>query len=346
MAVEKSLFGKSPEGQEISLYTLTNQNGMKAELIDLGAVLVRLLVPDREGKAADVVLGFDKAEDYYGNPSFFGAVIGPNANRIGGAAFEIDGISYQLDVNDNTNNLHSHITKGYHKQLWNAEMGENSVTFTLKDADGSMGFPGNKKMSVTYTLDEQNTLTLHYHGTSDQKTILNPTNHSYFNLDGHDSGSIEDHEIMLNAAGYTPVVAGAIPTGEIAEVAGTPMDLRRMKKVGLEIDADFEQLELTGGYDHNWVIDNWDGTLRHIATVKAPVSGRIMKVYTTLPGVQFYAGNFIDTQTGKGGAVYAKRHGLCLETQYYPDTIHHAAFPSCIFGGEKEYDSVTAYKFE
>ena len=346
MAVEKSVFGKSPEGQEIYLYAITNQNGMKAELTNLGAILVRLFVPDKNGKLADVVLGFDKAEDYYNNPSFFGAVIGPSANRIAGAAFEIDGESYQLDVNDNANNLHSHITKGYHKQLWEATVGENSVTFTLEDTDGNMGFPGNKKMVVTYTLDDKNALTLHYHGSSDKKTILNPTNHTYFNLDGHDSGSIEGHELMLNASKYTPVVAGAIPTGEIADVKGTPMDLCEMKKVGLEIDADFEQLELTGGYDHNWVIDGWDETLRHIATVKAPKSGRVMKAYTTLPGVQFYAGNFIETQAGKNGATYAKRHGLCLETQYYPDTIHHANFPSCVFGGEAEYDSVTVYEFE
>lgn len=346
MAVEKSVFGKSPEGQEISLYTITNQNGMKAELTNLGAILVRLFVPDKEGKVADVVLGFDKVEDYYKNPSFFGAVIGPNANRIGGAAFEIDGEAYQLDANDNANNLHSHITKGYHKQLWEAVVGENSVTFSLEDTDGNMGFPGNKKMAVTYTLDDKNALTLHYHGSSDKKTILNPTNHTYFNLDGHDSGSIEEHELMLKASKYTPVVAGAIPTGEIADVKGTPMDLCEMKKVGLEIDADFEQLDLTGGYDHNWVIDGWDGTLRHFATVKAPNSGRIMKAYTTLPGVQFYAGNFIETQSGKNGATYAKRHGLCLETQYYPDTIHHGNFPSCVFGGKAEYDSVTVYEFE
>lgn len=346
MAVEKSVFGKSPEGQEINLYTITNKNGMKAELTNLGAILVSLYVPDKNGNIADVVLGFDKAEDYYKNPSFFGAVIGPSANRIDGASFEIDGETYQLDVNDNTNNLHSHVDKGYHKQLWSATTGENCVTFTLEDTDGNMGFPGNKKLEVTYTLDDKNALTLHYHGSSDKKTILNPTNHTYFNLDGHNSGSIEEHELMLNASQYTPVVAGAIPTGEIADVKGTPMDLCEMKKVGLEIDADFEQLELTGGYDHNWVIDGWDGTLRHIATVKAPNSGRVMKAYTTLPGVQFYAGNFIDTQAGKNGTTYAKRHGLCLETQYYPDTIHHENFPSCVFGGELEYDSVTVYEFE
>ncbi len=347
MAVEKSLFGKSPKGQDIFLYTMSNSKGMKVSVTNLGGIIVNLWVPDKDGNVADVVLGFDKAEDYYGNPSFFGAVIGPSANRIANATFEIDGENYQLDVNDNANNLHSHKDNGYHKLLWDASVGENSVTFTLEDADGNMGFPGNKKLEVTYSLTEENELKLAYRGNSDKKTILNPTNHTYFNLDGHDSGSIEEHEIQLNAANYTPVVAGAIPTGEIATVTGTPMDLTKLKRIGDEIDADFEQLELTSGYDHNWVIDGWNGEMQQFATVKGPRSGRVLKAYTNLPGVQFYAGNFIDDQNGKAGAVYSKRHGLCLETQYYPDAIHHNNFPSCVFGGENgEYTSVTVYTFE
>lgn len=347
MAVEKKLFGKGPQGQEIYLYTITNNKGMAAAVSNLGAVLVNLLVPDKDGNVEDVVLGFDKAEDYFKNPSFFGAVIGPSANRIAGASFVIDGTTYQLDVNDNDNNLHSHKDNGYHKQLWDAVEGENSVTFTLEDADGNMGFPGNKKIAVTYSLNDSNELKLHYHGSSDKKTILNLTNHTYFNLDGHGSGSIEEHEICLYASCYTPVVAGAIPTGEIATVQGTPMDLTTAKKIGAEINADFEQLQLTGGYDHNWVIDNQNDGLTLFATVKAPRSGRVMKAYTTLPGFQFYAGNFVEEQQGKGGAVYGKRHGFCLETQYYPDSVHHDNFPSCVFGGEAgDYDSVTVYAFE
>ncbi len=351
MAVEKSFFGKSPEGKEITLYTISNSKGMKASVTDLGAILVKLLVPDQNGRVEDVVLGFDKAEEYYKNPSFFGAVIGPNANRIGGAAFTLDGVEYQLDVNDGPNNLHSHKELGYHKRIWTADVDDNSVTFSLED-NASMGFPGKKRIQITYTLSEDNELALHYHGVSDCRTIFNPTNHSYFNLEGAKNGVIEDHELWLGASCYTPVVAGAIPTGEIIPVAGTPMDFTSMKRIGLEINADFEQLQLTGGYDHNWVIDGWDGTLRHIATVKAPKSGRIMKAYTTLPGVQFYAGNFIEPETGKEGVLYDKRYGLCLETQYYPDTIHHENFPSCVFGGAeeasdaREYDSVTVYRFE
>lgn len=346
MAVEKSVFGKSPDGQEVMLYTLKNSKGMQASLTNLGAIIVKLVVPDKEGKLADVVLGFDKAEDYYKNPSFFGAVIGPNANRIGGAKFEVDGVSYQLDVNDGPNNLHSHMDKGYHKLLWAAETTDNSVTFSLEDSDGNMGFPGNKKVQVTYTLSEDNALTLHYHGSSDKRTVLNFTNHTYFNLDGHDSGSIEAHKLQLNASCYTPVVEGAIPTGEIAPVAGTPMDFTASKVIGREINEDFEQLKLTGGYDHNWVIDGWNGEMREFAVVKAPKSGRVMKAYTNLPGVQFYAGNCIAPQTGKGGASYDRRFGLCLETQYYPDTVHQPSFPPCIFGEGKDYDSMTVYRFE
>lgn len=348
MAVTKSLFGKSPEGKEISLYTLSNSKGMKAAVTDLGAILVRVLVPDATGKVDDLVLGFDDGESYYGNGSFFGTVIGPCANRTGGAEYTLDGVTYQLDKNDGANNLHTHKQLGFHKRLWDAEIGENSVTFSLEDEDGHLGFPGNKKVSVTYSLSEENELTLHYHASSDKKTIINLTNHSYFNLDGHGAGSIEEHELLLRASHFTPVAAGSIPTGEIRAVAGTPMDFTQPKKIGRDIRDDYEQLLLTGGYDHNFVIDDWDGTLRHIATVKGPKSGRVLKTYTTLPGVQFYAGNFIGVQPGKDGVTYGNRCGFALETQYFPDTIHHENFPSYVFGGEngREYDSITVYKFE
>ena len=338
-------FGKYPDGREVKLYTISNQNGMQVSVSNIGAALVRVLVPDRNGKMEDVVLGFDKAEDYMKNPSFFGAVIGPNANRIGKACFSLERVSYQLDVNDGENNLHSHRQNGWHKRYWEAVCDDSSVTFSLEDEDGNLGFPGNKKAGITYSLDEENGLTLHYHIVSDRRGPLNPTNHSYFNLEGHNSGSIEEHELWLAASRYTPADAASIPTGEIAAVEGTPMDFTNLKKVGQEIGADFEQLNFAKGYDHNWVIDGWDGTLRHFATLKAPVSGRVMEAYTTLPGVQFYAGNFIDRQKGKDGAEYDFRMGLCLETQYYPDSVNKPQFPSAIFGGEKEYDSVTVYKF-
>ncbi len=328
------------------MYTFANSNGMKVSVSSLGAAIVSVIVPDREGNFADVVLGFDRGEDYLGNPSFFGVVIGPNANRIGNASFRIDGREYGLDVNDGMNNLHSHKDKGYHKRLWQAFPAEDGVRFELEDVDGGMGFPGNKRISVEYSLSQDNELRIHYHGSSDRRTPLNLTNHCYFNLEGHDSGSMEGHELWIGASRYTPADEGSIPYGDIVPVKGTPMDFTTAKKIGQEINGDFEQLRFAGGYDHNWVIDGWDGELRHCATVKAPESGRVMKVYTTLPGVQFYAGNFIEDQTGKGGAAYGFRGGLCLETQYFPDSVNKPQFPSALFGEGREYDSVTVYRFE
>ena len=345
MALKKRSFGVV-NGKEATLYTLENSKGMKAELTDFGANLVRLYVPDAQGNIEDIVLGFDDVSGYTKNGSFFGATIGPNANRIGGAKFTIDGVEYQLDVNDGVNNLHSHMEDAYHKMFWSVEEGENSITFTVTDKDGFLGFPGNKELSLTYTLDEENGLTLHYHGKSDKNTVLNPTNHTYFNLDGHKAGRIEGHSMLIKASCYTPVVAGAIPTGEIASVKGTPMDFTNLKQVGAEIGEAMEQLLLTKGYDHNWVIDDWNGELRHVATTIGPKSGRKMLTYTTLPGIQFYAGNCIEEESGKEGAVYAERSGLCLETQYFPNSVNTPNFPSCVFGGEREYDSVTVYRFE
>lgn len=345
MGVIKEKFGTTKCGKEVYAYTLTNANGMQAKIINYGAVLVNLLVPDKAGNVEDVVLGFDNLEDYYGNGSFFGATIGPSANRIAGASFEIDGKTYQIDVNDGPNNLHSHMVEGYHKRVWDAAEGDNSVTLTLEAKDGEMGFPGNKKVTMVYSLSEDNALKLSYHVSADANTIVNLTNHTYFNLAGHQSGKIEDHLLQLHASHYTPVVPGAIPTGEIAAVAGTPMDFTNAKPIGRDINADFEQLKLTLGYDHNFVIDGADGTLKEAAEVQDPKSGRKMKVFTDLPGVQFYAGNCISEETGKDGVIYSPRKGFCLETQYYPDNIHHPNFPQAVFGPAKDYESVTVYQF-
>lgn len=346
MGIAKELFGTTKDGKEVYAFTLENAKGMKARVINFGAILVNLYVPDAKGNAEDVVLGFDNLEGYYKNGSFFGATIGPNANRIGNAKFELHGKTYQLDVNDGPNNLHSHIELGYHKRVWDAAVNEDdSVTFSLEAPDGDMGFPGNKRISVTYSLSDANELKLAYHATSDSDTVINMTNHTYFNLSGHKAGKIEDHLLTLHAGNYTPVVAGAIPTGEIAPVAGTPMDFTKAKPIGQDINADFEQLKLTLGYDHNWVIDDADGSLREIALLEDPKSGRKMKTFTTLPGVQFYAGNCIGEETGKEGAAYGPRLGMCLETQYYPDTINKAQFPSAVFGPAREYDAVTVYQF-
>lgn len=343
-SVKKELFGQTGEGAEIYKYWIENSNGMKAGIINYGAILVNLIVPDKNGRKDDVVLGYDLLEPYFENGCFFGATIGPNANRIKEASFVIDGQKYELTANDGENNLHSHHDLGYHKRVWDAEEGEAAVEFSLTDADGNMGFPGNKKVKVTYSLTDDNELKIHYEAVSDKKTIINMTNHSYFNLAGHKE-KIYDHVLELKASAFTPVVKGAIPTGEIAPVAGTPFDFTKAKRIGKEIDADNEQLKLTGGYDHNWVIDNADGTVREFATVTEPDSGRCMKVYTDMPGVQFYAGNFITPQTGKENAEYNVRSGMCLETQYFPDTANRSNFPSAVYGPDRKYVSTTIYKF-
>lgn len=271
MSLTKKVFGTDKKsGRAVYEYRIENKNGMCAKILNYGGIIRELWVPDQDGKTADVVLGHDNLEPYFENPGFLGAAVGPNANRIGGAKFTIDGVEYQIPVNENENNLHSDKENGYHVRVFNVEEGENSVKLSLQDEDGAMGFPGNKKLEMTYTLTEENELRIDYHFTSDKRTILNPTNHSYFNLRGQDGGSIEDHVLWLKASGYTPTAAGSIPTGEIAPVKGTPMDFTTAKMIGEEIGAEFEQLQIDGGYDHNWVLDDVDGQLRLVAKVTAP----------------------------------------------------------------------------
>lgn len=335
-------FGKTKDDEEVYIYELVNANGMRAEILNYGAILKSLYLPSGD----DVVLGYDSVAEYEVNGCFFGAVIAPSANRIGNASFEIDGVKYDIDVNDGPNNLHSHIALGSHKKIWDAKKEGNSVILNLKMADMELGFPGNKEFTIKYTLTDKNELKLEYTAKSDKNTIINPTNHSYFNLAGHDSGCILGNYLTLNASNYTYVAEGAIPTGEIASVKGTVMDFTSPRMVGQDIDNSFEQLVKTGGYDHNFVIDGWDGTLKHIATVEERNTNRSMDVYSDLPGVQFYAGNFITKQKGKSGATYSRRAALCLETQYFPDSIHHDNFPSCVFGPNKSYKSETVYAFK
>lgn len=345
MGVVKEKFGTTKTGEEVYLYTLKNKNGMEVKLTNYGAAIVNLLVPDKDGKIDDVVLGFDTLEEYFENPSFFSVTIGPNANRIGGAAFELNGKEYHLAVNDGENNLHSDMDNGYQKRAWKTEEGENSLTFTIEGKDGDLGFPGNKKISMTYTLMGDNALKLSYKATSDMDTLINLTNHTYFNLAGHKSGSIEGHMLQLNASNFTPVLPGAIPTGEIRPVAGTPLDFTKKKQIGKEIGADCEQLKLVQGYDHNFALDGADGSMREVAEAEDPKSGRRMKVFTNLPGIQFYAGNCIAEQSGKDGASYGPRTGFCLETHYFPDSIHHPNFEQSVFGPGKDYESETIYQF-
>lgn len=346
MGVSKAAFGTDKNtGKTVYQYTIENKNGMKAQIINYGAILTHLWVPDLAGELADVVLGYDELESYLSNPCFFGAVIGPSANRIGNASFSIEGKQYKIPVNEGKNNLHSDKEQGYHKRIYEVEEGMNSLSLSIQDMAGTMGFPGNKCVTVIYTLSDQNELRIDYRGESDQKTVLNLTNHSYFNLCGQGNGSIEDHILRINASYYTPTDSGSIPVGNLAEVSGTPLDFRLPKAIGKDIHEKFEQLVMAGGYDHNWVIDNCDGQLQLIAEVSTPRTTRKMDVYSTLPGLQFYAGNFVGDQKGKSGKEYHNRSGLALETQFFPDSVNKELFPNVIFGPERKYVSTTIYAF-
>lgn len=346
MGISKREFGVTKDGKQAFLYTISNANGMEAVLTDFGAVLVSLVVPDAEGHKADLVLGYDDLAGYEENSCFFGATIGRSANRIGGASFVLDGVRYEVPDNENGNNLHTDIHHGFHKVMWNAEMlGEDAVRFSYVSPDGENGFPGTLRMSVTYTLLSDMGLRITYDGVSDKKTLINVTNHSYFNLSGHDAGSIEDEKMMICADGFTEIVPGAIPTGRILPVEGTPMDFRTPKRIGDEIDADYEQLLMVQGYDHNWALNTTCGKVEKIAQVEDERAGRVMEVWTDLPGVQFYAGNCITPQTGKGGAHYGKRAALCLETQYFPNSINTPEFLQPVFEAGQPYHSTTIYKF-
>ncbi len=342
MSVTVRDFGTGKNGEKISLYTIEN-NGVRACVTDLGAILVSLFVPNAKGKTDDLVMGFDRGEDYYHNDSFFGATIGRSANRIADAKFAIDGVTYQLTTNDNGNNLHSDFENGFHVQLFQATVLENAVKFSYHSPDMENGFPGNLDVSVTYTLTAEHELKIHYEGVCDRKSLLNMTNHSYFNLYGHDHGDISDTKLTLYASKYTPVVAGAIPTGALAPVAGTPMDFTTAKEIGKEIDMPWEQLTLVQGYDHNFVTDAYTGESRLVA--KAEAGGRCMRVFTELPGIQFYAGNCIAPVVGKGGVKYDKRGAFCLETQYFPNSVNQEGFESPVFDAGEKYDTETVYQF-
>ena len=338
-------FGKGKNGEESTLYTFENKNGMVMEVTDFGATLYSLLVPDKDGNPVDVVLGYDDPQGYMGpSGTGFGATIGRNGNRIGKAQFTLNGKTYELDKNNNGNNLHSGLDY-YHHRMWKVkETTENSITFSLHSPDGDQGFPGNFQVDVTYTLTDDNELKIDYNGVSDADTIVNMTNHSYFNLNGHASGSIEGHELWMDADGFTPTDEELIPTGEIASVEGTPMDFRVKKLVGKDIDEDFEALKFGAGYDHNWCLNN-NGKFAKVIELSSDVSGITMEVYTDLPGVQIYAGNYLDKEPGKGGIFYNKRQGICFETQGYPDSMNHDNFPSVVCKAGETYKTTTVYKF-
>ena len=337
-------FGTTENGRKARLYTMKNDAGTTVSVTDYGAALVNVIVKGQDGIPLDVVLGYDDAAGYERGGASIGATVGRSANRIGGAQIEIGGKTYSLGKNDNGNNLHSG-PDYYNKRLWEvAENGDDHVTFLLHSPDGDQGYPGALDMYVTYSLDEDNMLMIHYEAAPDQDTVINMTNHSYFNLNGHDSGSVLDHTVMLAADAFTPADEESIPTGEIRPVEGTPMDFRTAKKLGEEIGADYEPLRFGGGYDHNWVLKNENG-FDKVAEVTADRSGIRMEVWTDLPGVQMYTANFLDNEPGKDGAVYESRSAVCLETQYYPDAIHHDNFPGPVCRRGEKYDTRTAYRF-
>lgn len=350
MNITSREFGTTPDGKEVKLYKLTNAAGMTAEITNLGGVVVSLWVPDRNGQLADVTLGYDSMEDYLRKGPYFGALIGRHANRLEGASFELNGVRYPLAKNDGNNHLHGGL-QGFDRVVWNADIipagnGGEALKLTYLSQDGEEGYPGNLNVKVVYTLTGDGALVIDYEAVSDQDTVVNLTNHAYFNLAGHAAGDITGHELMIDADRFTPVNAECVPTGEIRDVAGTAMDFRRRKPVGPGLQAQEEQIVNGGGYDHNWVLNVSGSKPEKAAELYEPASGRVMEMYTTKPGVQLYSGNSLDgSVAGKGGAVYGKRSGLCLETQYFPNAMKHQHFPCPILKVGALYKHTTYYRF-
>lgn len=350
MAFKKEVFGNLPDGRCADLYTLTNNNGVSASFTNLGGIWLTMIVPDRDGNMADVLLGYDSVEKYLTYPGHMGEIVGRNANRIGNAAFTLNGATYQLAVNSGDNhNLHSGLDY-YRNRLWNAEVEEGSlgtrITFSLFSPDGDQGYPGNAEIAVSYTLTPDNSLLVDYLVTADADTVCNFTNHAYFNLGGHASGSAMGQLVWMDADTYTIADADSIPTGELVAVTGTPMDFTVLKPIGQDIEADYESLKFANGYDHNWVLNHPAGELSLSAKAVDPISGRMMEVYTDLPGVQFYTANSLQNgYEGKDGVDYGPRHGYCFETQYFPDAVNKPEFPSPVVKAGDEYKTTTIYHF-
>ena len=339
-------FGKTPAGEAVDLYTLKNAKGMEAAISTYGGVVVSLKVPDRAGKMGDVVLGFDDFNGYLLPPPYFGALIGRYGNRIGHGKFTLDGKEYDLAKNDGDNTLHGGL-KGFDKRIWTANLvSPSSLELKYVSKDGEENFPGNLSTTVVYSVTEDNGLKIEYTATTDKDTVLNLTNHSYFNLAGEGQGDVLSHSLMINADRYTPVDKGLIPTGELAKVEGTPFDFRQPHKIGERIDAKNQQLVFAKGYDQNFVLNHPGDFSAVAARVSEPTSGRVVEVFTTEPGLQFYTGNFLDgTIKGKGGKVYAKHAALCMETQHYPDSPNKPSFPTAVLKPGATYHTRTMYRF-
>lgn len=345
MSVERVLFGNMPDGREVYKYIITNSNEYSAHILTLGATLCSFYAEDKNGEMQDVLLCFDNVKDHIELSDYQGVVVGPVCNRIGGASVDIGGVNYKLTANEKGKTcLHSGGELGL--VIWKAIVTDSdSVEFSYTAADLSHGFPGEKDIKVIYRLTDDNSLHIKYEAVSTKDTYLNFTNHAYFNLNGYNNGDILSHILTIDADKITEVDEDSIPTGRNCDVEGTPFDFRTPRVIGKDIDADNEQLRNTGGYDHNFCINNADGTLRRFALAEGDISGIKMNVYTTLPGVQFYAGNFLKGVPGKNGCPMEKRSGFCLETQFYPDTPHNAAFPQCLYKAGEKYVSETVYQF-
>lgn len=346
MDFKKTGFGRTKSGVEAELYIFENADHMQMRVTDYGASLVSVIVKDKDGVSRDVVTGYDDAAGYEEDRGvFFGAIVGRNANRIGGAEFSINGKNYELCKNDNgKNNLHSG-PDFFMKRKWTVEHTEkNSITLSLFSAHMDQGYPGNVKISVTYTLTDENEILIEYKATPDEDTILNMTNHSYFNLDGHGSGTVLEQKIQIDADAFTEADELSIPTGRILDVEGTPMDFRSPKTVGQDIESDYEALRFGKGYDHNYVLN---GTgYRRVAEFTSEKSGIHMTVSTDCPGMQLYTGNFLDGVKGKNSAVYERRSAVCFETQFFPDAVHHGNFAGPVCRKDETYHTVTGYRFD
>ncbi len=345
LSVARAPFGKLPDGTPVELFTLTNARGIEARVMTYGGTLVSLRVPDRQGRADDVVLGFDTADKYaQKNVPYFG-LIGRYGNRIAKGRFTIAGAAYTLATNNGANHLHGGV-RGFDKVMWRGEPVENGVALSYTSRDGEEGYPGTLKMKVTYTLSDRNELAIEYEATTDKPTIVNLTEHSHFNLAGPGTRDILEHALQIDADRYTPVDDTLIPTGVLAPVTDTPFDFRRPTRIGDRIDDKHPQLAIGRGYDHNWVLNGSGAGLKHAVWLADPASGRTMDIFTTEPGIQFYSGNFLDgTVTGKQGHVYRRRFGLCLEPQHFPDSPNKPAFPSTVLRPGETYKTRTVYRF-
>jgi aldose 1-epimerase len=347
-AVEQKPFGKLADGTQVSLFTLTNSKGVQARIMNYGGIVVSLSVPDRSGNFGDVVLGYEKLEDYVKDTPYFGCLVGRYGNRIGKGRFTLNGQAYNLATNNGPNHLHGGI-KGFDKVMWGATVKDNekepSLTLKYVSKDGEEGYPGTLSVTAVYTLTDHNELRLDYTATTDKDTVCNLTHHSYFNLAG--SGDILKHEVTILADRFTPVDAGLIPTGELRPVEGTPFDFRKPAAIGARVNDKDEQLKFGGGYDHNWVINKVaKGKLGLMARVYEPTSGRVMEVLSTEPGLQFYCGNFLDGHLiGKGGKAYQFRNGFCMEPQHYPDSPNRPEFPSVVLKKWQVYKNTIIYRF-